>query len=81
MNNPQAWTAFFGWMTIVNLGIYFLSVTLLWLMRDFVHRMNARLFAISEQDVAKAVFAYIGAYKLLITVFCFAPWLALKLLA
>jgi len=26
-------------------------------------------------------FKYVGAYKLLLTVFCFAPWLALKLMA
>jgi hypothetical protein len=79
MTNPQAWTAFFGWLTIVNLGIYMFTVLMLWLMRNFAYRLNARLFRISEEQVAKTTFNYIAAYKLLITVFCFAPWLALKL--
>jgi hypothetical protein len=79
MTNLQVWTAFFGWLTIVNMGIYLVTVIALWLMRDFAYRMNARLFGISEDQVAKTTFNYIGAYKLLITVFCFAPWLALKL--
>ena len=81
MSNPQAWTAFFGWLTIVNMGIYLLTVVALWLMRDFAYRMNATLFDISEEEVGKTTFRYVGAYKLLIIVFCFAPWLTLKLLA
>lgn len=80
MTDLQAWTTFFGWLTVVNLGIYIISVLLLWLMRDFAYRMNARLFGISEEQVAKSSFNYIAAYKLLIIVFCFAPWLALKLM-
>ena len=81
MNDLAAWTAFFGWMTIVNIGIYLISVTVLSLTRGFVHRTNAKVFGISEDDVARTTFKYVGAYKLLIIVFCFAPWLALKLMA
>lgn len=81
MHYLDAATSFFGWLTIVNLGIYIISVLALWLMRDFVYRMNAKTFGIGEDEVAKTTFRYIGAYKLLITVFCFAPWLALKLMA
>lgn len=73
-------TTFFGWLTIVNIGIYLITLLALWLMRDFVYRMNARTFGISEDEVATMSFKYVAAYKLLITVFCFAPWLALKLM-
>ncbi len=81
MNSLQAWTSFFGWMTIVNIGIYLITVVALMAMRDFAYRMNARIFKIDEADVAKETFRYIGFYKLAITVFCFAPWLSLKLMA
>jgi hypothetical protein len=50
-------------------------------MRAFAYRINARIFRISEADVARETFCYIGFYKLAITVFCFAPWLSLKLMA
>ena len=73
--------AFFGWLTVVNVGIYLITVLALWLMRDFAYRMNAKIFGIEEAEVASTTFKYVGAYKLLITVFCFAPWLALKLMA
>ena len=81
MSSIDTWTSFFGWMTIVNIGIYLITVIALMLMRGFAYRMNARLFKISEADVAKETFRYIGFYKLAITVFCFAPWLSLKLMA
>jgi len=81
MNLITTATSFFGWLTIVNLGIYLITVLALWLMRDFVYRMNAKTFGISEEEVASMSFKYVAAYKLLITVFCFAPWLALKLMA
>ena len=80
MTSIETWTAFFGWMTIVNMGIYVISVTALYAMRDFAYRMNARIFGISEADVAKVTLRYIGYYKLAIIVFCFTPWLALKLM-
>ena len=81
MNSIEFWTAFFGWCTVVNIGIYLITVTALWLMRGFAYRMNARIFALEEADIARTTFQYVGAYKLLITVFCFAPWLALKLMS
>lgn len=81
MNTMQAWAAFFGWLTIVNIGIYLITVIALFSMRRFAYSINAKMFGISEDEVAKTTFKYVGAYKLLITVFCFAPWLALKLMA
>ena len=81
MSTMQAWTAFFGWLTIVNIGIYLITVIALFSMRGFAYSINAKMFGISEDEVAKTTFKYVGAYKLLITVFCFAPWLALKLMA
>ena len=81
MNSIETWTAFFGWCTVVNIGMYVITVTALWLMRGFAYRMNARIFALDESDIARTTFQYIGAYKLFITVFCFAPWLALQLMS
>jgi hypothetical protein len=80
MNSLPALTTFFGWMTIVNMGIYLITVIAVASMREFAFRMNSKIFQISEEEVAKTTFKYVGAYKLLLTVFCFTPWLALKLM-
>lgn len=81
MNSLQTWTTFFGWLTVVNIGIYLLTVIALIGMRGWVYRMNGKMFGISEDEVARTSFKYVGAYKLLLTMFCFAPWLALTLMA
>jgi hypothetical protein len=81
MSTIDSLAAFFGWCTIINIGIYLITVTALAIMRSWAYRINARIFRIGEDDVARITFQYVGAYKLAITVFCFAPWLALKLMA
>lgn len=81
METLQTWTTFFGWMTVINIGIYLITVTMLYLLRGFAYRTTAGIFQIREEEVAKTMFKYVGAFKLLITVFCFAPWLSLKLMA
>ena len=81
MNSMDAWTAFFGWCTVLNLGIYILSAGGLTLMRGLVYRINGKMFGLTEPDVARVSVHYIGADKLLITVFCFVPWAALNLMS
>lgn len=80
MASIETWTSFFGWCTVINIGIYLIAVTALAAMRSWAYRINGNIFRISEEDVARITFQYIGAYKLAITVLCFAPWLALKLM-
>ncbi len=81
MNDIETLTTFFGWCTVVNLGIYLFTVFAVTMMRDFAFRINAKMFAISKDDIARVTFQYIGAYKLLITVLFLTPYLALKIMA
>ena len=73
-------TAFFGWCLVISIGVYVISVTAYWLMQSFAIRMNAKIFGITEQNVAEVTFRYVAAYKLAMTVFFFTPWLALNIL-
>jgi hypothetical protein len=81
MNSIDTWAEFFGWCTVINLGIYLLTVVGLTLFRSMVLRMNARMFSISEEDVARVSFQYVAAYKLAITLLCFVPYVALKIMS
>jgi len=81
MNSIDTLAEFFGWCTVVNFGIYLLTVVSLTLFRGMVLRINAKVFAISEDEVARMSFQYVGAYKLAITVFCFVPYVALKIMS
>ena len=81
MTSIEFLTSFFGWFTIVNIGIYIIVALSVLTMRDFMVRTNTRMFGLTEEDVKRATFTYVGNYKLAITVLAFAPWLALKLMA
>ena len=81
MNSIEAWAEFFGWCTVINMGLYLLTVAVLASMRDLAARINARIFKLSEEDVLRGAFQYVGNYKLAITLLCFVPWLALKLMS
>ena len=80
MGSIEAWTSFFGWCTVLNVGLYMLTVIALITMRGWVARMNARLFGIPEDEVLRVSFLYVGLYKLAITALCFVPWLALTVM-
>lgn len=81
MNSIDALAEFFGWCTVINIGIYIFTVVSLTLFRGMVLRINARIFLISEEDVSRVSFQYVGAYKLAITILCFVPYLALKIMS
>lgn len=81
MGSIEAWTRFFGWCTVLNLGMYLISVVAVLTMRSFILRRNMRWFGISEDEVRRTTFHWIAGYKLAIVLFAFVPWLALKLMA
>lgn len=71
---------FLFWCMIINFAVYTLTALALLFMRNFVHRVNAWVFGISEEDSARSMESYMTTYKLLVTIFNFAPWLALVIM-
>ena len=76
MNLAQL-TAFFMWMTIINVAVLVLSSVLVMALRKVMCRSHARLFGIREEHVALAAYGYLGAYRLLVLVFNIVPYVAL----
>lgn len=72
-------TAIFGWMTVLNFGILAFATLMLVAMRDRVAALHAKLLGMTSEDVQKEYFGWLATYKVLILVFAFVPWLALKL--
>ena len=81
MNSIDDLAEFFGWCTVINVGIYIITVVALAAFRDLALRTNARIFAITEEAVAQVSFQYVGHYKRAITVLCFVPYVALKIMS
>ena len=71
---------FFFWCMLVNIGIYAFTAIAVLVLHDFVCKIHKKLFGLDEETVFKSIQKYLATYKLLITVFNFAPWIAILII-
>ena len=81
MNSLEAITAFFGWTTVINFALLFVSSITVIAARESIARLHGRMFGLESADLSRAYFQYIGQYKIAIIVFSLTPYIALKLMA
>jgi len=81
MNSLEAITAFFGWTTVINFALLFVSSITVIAARESIARLHGRMFGLESADLSRAYFQYIAQYKIAITVFSLTPYIALKLMA
>jgi hypothetical protein len=81
MNSVQTLTTFFGWCSLITVGILFLSSVALLLMRGFLTGLHSKMFGLSQEDLARAYFQYLAPFKIVVIVFNLAPYIALRLMA
>ncbi|OED50352.1 DUF6868 family protein [Leisingera sp. S232] len=73
-------TAFFGWLTILHIGLFTLSTILLMLLQDWVARLHGRMFGLAPADVSLTIYRWLGTYKIVIFATALGPWVALQLI-
>ena len=71
---------FFFWCMLINVGIYTLTAVAVVVFRDFVCTIQKKLFDLDKVTVLQSAQKYLGTYKLMITVFNFAPWIAILII-
>ncbi len=71
---------FFFWCMVVNFGIYVFTALCIIVMRNIITKIIMKVFKLDEQTVNKSLHIYLSAYKLLITVFNFVPWIAILII-
>ena len=73
-------SAFFGWLTVLHLGVYLLTVGVLLGLRDWVTGLHGRLFDLQPEQIQPIIYSWLGSYKILILATALGPWLALQLI-
>ena len=73
-------TTFFGWMTVLNLGLLMITTIALLVGRDRFAALHANMLGMEPEDVNKAYFHYLANFKIVVLVFCITPYIALKLM-
>lgn len=78
--NIENLVLFFGWMSVINVSILFVSAIALALGKEKFASIHSSLFKLDKYDVKKQYFIYLAFYKILIIVFNIVPYIALKLI-
>lgn len=73
-------TAFLGWCTVFNMGIYLLSAFFIIVFKNFTANLHAKLMGIDATELPMLYFNYMGNYKIAIIIFNLVPYIALKLI-
>lgn len=81
MNSLETITTFFGWTTVINFILLFLSSITVITARGAISRIHGGMFGLENVDLSRAYFQYLAQYKIAIIVFSLTPYIALKLMA
>jgi len=81
MDNISFLISFFGWCSLLNIGMLLFATLLLISFRKFTKNIHSKLFNIPEAELDILYFKYLAYYKICIFIFNLAPYAALKLMA
>lgn len=76
---PDTLSTFFGWLSLLHLGLFTLSALLVLALRDRVCRLHGQMFDLPPEAVRLAIYRWLGSYKIVILATAIGPWLALQL--
>ncbi len=71
---------FFGWCTVINFGLYLISVIPLLFIAEWASEIHAGMFQVDAASTRQAYFTYLANYKLAIVVLNFVPYVALRVM-
>lgn len=81
MTHIETLTTFFGWCSVINIGVLVFSTIALVAMKGPISTVHSKLFGISQEKLPAAYLQYLGSYKIAIFIFNVVPYFALKLMS
>ncbi len=73
-------TRFFMWCTILNAGLLVFSFMMVAFAGNFMYRIHSKWFPMPRETFNVVLYSFIGAYKILVFVFNFVPWVTLAII-
>jgi hypothetical protein len=73
-------TSFFGWMSVLNIGLFLFSMIFLIILRPWMLNLHQILFKIERAELRKVYLIAMGVYKIIIIMFNLIPYFALKIM-
>ena len=81
MSSLETLRAFFGWCTVINMGLLIIAAFVAGPMRSVLTGIHSKMYGLSEVDLSVAYFRYLADYKIAIVVFNLVPYIALVIIA
>ncbi|MDT0581694.1 MULTISPECIES: DUF6868 family protein [Alteromonadaceae] len=73
-------TTFFGWCTVINIGIYLFSAFFIIVFKRFTINLHSKIVGVEASDLPNMYFAFLGNYKIAILLLNLSPYIALKVM-
>jgi hypothetical protein len=81
MTTIEALTTFFGWCSIINIGVLVFSMIVILALRGPISRIHSKMFGVSQANLPSAYFQYLGSYKIAIFIFNVVPYFSLNIMS
>jgi hypothetical protein len=73
-------TTFFGWCTLINLGVYLFSALFIIAFKRFTINLHSKIVGVEASELPNMYFKFLGNYKIGILLLNLSPYIALKLI-
>ena len=81
MNSIKTLAAFFGWCTVINIGLILIALFGISLFHDVIVDLTTAIFGVARDEVDATFFRVFMHYRLAIVVLNLVPYVALKIIA
>lgn len=81
MTTIEPLTTFFGWCSVINIGVLVLSTIALVAMKGPISSVHSKLFGINQEKLPSTYLQYLGSYKIAIFMFNVVPYFALTIMS
>ena len=73
-------TAFFGWCSVINVGLLIFSTLMIIVFKDPISAIHSRLLGQDKEKLQGLYMHYLAYYKIAIIMFNITPYFAFKLI-
>ncbi len=73
-------TTFFGWCTVINLGVYLFSALFIIVFKNFTINLHSKIVGVEASELPNMYFKFLGNYKIGMLLLNLTPYIALKLM-
>ena len=81
MNSIGTLATFFGWCTVINIGMVLLFLLICGLFHEGIAELLGKIFGVPKEEAKATLFRVLQQYRLMVVVLNLVPYIALKIMA